>query len=257
MLETQEGHLVRRVVAFACLGLVFAWGGNLAFPPVVGAAGALPGGAFKFFRDLPKASDLDMMTVNGSPLSLEDLKGKVVLLNFWRQHCQYCAMEKRLLRKLVHNLGNPGLKILCVNLWDNPNWIRRYAEKDASDFLFATRNGETASVMENMVKGRVLGYYIVNAAKEAVYEIKGFPTTYVIDKDGRVVAAHMGLARWDNPSIVKWLSGLVGTATRTEPAPEREYSLPAGLDDLITVDLSKKGAWDRGTAHTGESVSAQ
>lgn len=243
------------MVAFVCLGFVLAWGGDLAFPRPVDAAAALPAGAFQFFRDLPKASDLDMMTVDGSPLSLEDLKGKVVLLNFWRQNCQFCTAERRLLRKLLHDLSNSSLKVLCVNLWDNPAWIRRYAEKEAGDFLFTTRRGESASFVANVVKGRTMGYYVVNAAREAVYEIKGFPTTYVIDKDGRVVATHMGLVRWDNPSVIRWLSGLVDSESESEPVLENEYSLPAGLDHLLTVDLSKKESSGGGSVGAQQGLS--
>jgi len=155
----------------------------------------------------------------------------------------------------LHDLSNSSLKVLCVNLWDNPAWIRRYAEKEAGDFLFTTRRGESASFVANVVKGRTMGYYVVNAAREAVYEIKGFPTTYVIDKDGRVVATHMGLVRWDNPSVIRWLNGLVDSESESEPVLENEYSLPAGLDHLLTVDLSKKESSGGGSVGAQQGLS--
>ncbi len=94
-----------------------------------------------------------------------------------------------------------------------------------------------------------MGYYIVNDQNEAIYEIKGFPSSYVIDKEGRVVAAHMGLAPWNSPPVRKWLSGLVNMA-KSQPALDSEYELPDWLDRLLTNPLGKSLGLYRGPART-------
>ena len=93
--------------------------------------------------------------------------------------------------------------------------------------------------MKNVVKGRNMGYYVINNGKEAVYEVKGFPTTYVIDKDGRVVATHLGLVRWDSPSVTKWVAALLDQEKNVEPVTEAEYQLPDWLDRLLTMRVDR------------------
>lgn len=181
---------------------------------------------FQVFRSLPKAYDFDMQTLEGAPLGLAGFQGRVLLLNFWRKDCHYCELEKQLLRKMVRNMNNPAIQVLCVNLWDNPNYVRRYAAA-AKDLMFATKNGNRESVVSNVVGGRLMGYYVVNRDNEAIYEVKGFPTTYVIDGSGRVVATHFGMAQWDNPAIVRWLAGLAAGAGGRAQAPS------SGLDGLM------------------------
>jgi peroxiredoxin len=181
---------------------------------------------FQVFRALPKAYEFDMQGIDGTPLALAGFQGRLLLMNFWRKDCHYCEMEKQLLRSMLRKLNNPAIQVLCVNLWDNPNYVRRYAA-GSRDLMFATKNGNRESVVSNVVGGRLMGYYVVNRQNEAIYEVKGFPTTYVIDGNGRVVATHFGMAQWDNPQVLKWLAGLAsGLGGRARVAP-------AGLDRLM------------------------
>jgi peroxiredoxin len=180
-----------------------------------------------------------MWTLDGSPVSLDALRGKVVILNFWRQNCRWCHLEKRYLRSLVRDLNRSDLQVVCANLWDHPGWIRRYAERESEGLLFTTRGDDPRCVVENVVKGRLMGYYVVNGAKEAIYEVKGFPTSYVIDGDGRVVATHVGMVRWDSRSILDWIAGLVGRDKGQEAVAGAEYRSPAWLDRLMTTGVGR------------------
>lgn len=207
----------------------------LTVPHDLGASGVPPTADFQLFRNLPPAGDFDMQRVDGAPLSLAQLKGKVVLMNFWRSNCPYCEQEKQHLRKMLKSLNRPDVTVLSVNLWDTPDWVRRYARANGNDFLIASRSGDKRSAVDNVVRGKLLGYFVVNGSNEAVFEVKGFPTTYVIDAEGRVVATHHGMARWDNPSISRWVAGLVpetkgGGITRIS---RNDDSLPEWLDRLL------------------------
>jgi peroxiredoxin len=189
---------------------------------------------FQFFDKTPAANDLAMSAIDGRIFKLSQLRGKVVLLNFWRQNCQYCGLEKKQLRSMVAHLKRPDLLVLSVNLWDDPNWVRSATAKEPADILYATRMGDRQQIIENKVGGRLLGYFVVNEAKEAIYEVKGFPSTYVVDKQGRVVAQHLGMAEWTNPRVQEWLTKLLGTgpaakSSETDPGSEG----PAWLDSLL------------------------
>jgi thiol-disulfide isomerase/thioredoxin len=191
---------------------------------------------FHFFQEPPDANDLKVITVDDRQLSIAGLKGKVVLLNFWRQNCQYCQQEKEYLKTMIETLKSVDLAVVCVDLWDQPSWVKSYAKQNASDLLFAFRPPTGESVMENLVKGRLMGYFVLNEAKEAIYEVKGFPSTYVIDRDGKVVAAHLGMARWSDPAILKWIAALVAPAPEAAPfsPPDAYYELPAWMDRLLS-----------------------
>jgi peroxiredoxin len=214
-----------------------------------GAAGASAEAAFQFFKTPPIANDLQMGTPDGKVVSLSSLKGKVVVLNFWRKDCQYCGMEKGHLKNMIQSMNTDDLKVVCVNLWDQPSWVMSYGKSNGGELIIASRPEGRQAVVENVVKGRLMGYYVVNEQKEAIYEIKGFPSSYVINKAGQVVATHMGLAPWNTPSVRKWLSGLVAVA-KSGPRYDTEYELPPWLDRLLTNPLSRSLGFDRSPGRT-------
>jgi thiol-disulfide isomerase/thioredoxin len=188
---------------------------------------------FHFFENPPDANDLSVVTVDDRPLKLSDLKGKVVLLNFWRQNCQYCQQEKQYLKEMAAALDTNDVVVLAVDFWDRPAWVKSYAKQNAGGLTLAFQPSGYEAVMENVAKGRIMGYFILNEAKEAIYEVKGFPSTYVIDRGGKVVAAHMGMARWADPQVVKWISSLVTPLTAPFSPPDAYYEVPPWMDRLL------------------------
>ena len=238
MLLTNKTNVISAV--FVIIG---AAGWLLGGPCSAGAAGAAEEAAFQFFKNPPIANDLKMGTLDGGVVSLSGLKGKVVVLNFWRKDCQYCGMEKGILKNMLHSMNTDDLKVVCVNLWDQPSWVMSYGKSNGGELIIASRPEGRQAVVENVVRGRLMGYYIVNEQKEAIYEIKGFPSSYVINKEGQVVAAHMGLAPWNSPPVRKWLSGLVGMA-KSGPRYDADYELPPWLDRLLTNPLGRSLGFD-------------
>ena len=215
--------------------LVFvAWA--VGAPDSMAWAAETPGGSkFRVFKDHPDANDFAMVTADGSRIKLSDLKGSVVILNFWRRDCHYCVMEKRHLKEMVHRLNRADLKVVCVNFWDNPVEVKAYGRQNGGQLVFAARPDGTRNVMENVVRGRLMGYYVLNEAGEAIYEVKGFPSSYVIDKDGRVVAGHVGLAHWAAPSVRDWISDLIATKGRDDHFAPDQYELPGWIDRLLNA----------------------
>jgi peroxiredoxin len=203
--------------------------------PVSGHAEKLPGMAgFRLFPNAPMANDFPMTTPQGNTLKLSDLKGQVVILNFWREHCPWCVVEKRYLKGMLKQLENANVKVLCVNFSDNPSAVRSYGLQAGGDLLIAARPDNQPRLVPNVLKGRLMGYYVVNDNKEAIYEIKGFPSSYVIDKTGAIVASHMGMVEWTQPAVRNWVATLAGPS-RPEPASTTdEYVLPEWLNRLLS-----------------------
>jgi hypothetical protein len=127
-------------------------------------------------------------------------------------------------------------------LWDNPAWVKQYARKVAHGFSVLSGIAGKRYLVENVVGGRPLGYYILNDANEAIYEVRGFPSTYVIDKRGRVVASHVGLAQWNSPPIRDWVLGLAHSGGSAARAPQRsntaEARVPAWGHHLLSHEIA-------------------
>ncbi len=200
------------------------------------SAGLSDGGDFQVLKNPPKANDLQMAMADGGTVNLSDLKGKVVLLNFWRKNCQYCDMEKGYLKYLAKTINSNDLKVICANFWDPPSWVKSYAGKNGENLTIAAKPEGKRGVIENVVKGRIMGYYILNDANEAIYEVKGFPTTYIIDKSGNVVASHLGMAKWTTPGVKNWLAGLLGKPSFTQANIDNG---PEWLEKLMLGQLKK------------------
>ncbi len=198
------------------------------------AYAGLPGPDFQLFKGAPPANDFPMKSLDGHPFSLSSLKGKVVLLNFWRSNCPYCVMEKRYLKNMLKQVARPDLEVVSVNLWDKPSWIKSSVKSPASGLRIATRPDDRRWLIENKVGGRVMGYYVLNEAREAIYEVRGFPSTYVIDKEGRVVASHLGMAKWTDPPIRRWIDDLLGKSGGAKPAEKKDRELPVWLHRLMS-----------------------
>lgn len=237
-----QGTLIFTII---CI-LLFA----LSIPPPTSAMfSGRPG--FDSYEKPAPAAGFRMLRIDGTPLDLADLRGKVVLLNFWRFNCRYCSMEKEHLKRMRKKFGRDDVEVVCVNLWDSPSRVKRYARKRSEDFLFATRDGAKRPLVENIVKGRHAGYFVLNGQREAVYEIKGFPSTYVIDREGRVVAGRLGMAEWDSPEVVRRLSALTAEGQDGQLKGGREYEVPQWVDQLLSYQV---GVSQRRASFAGRTV---
>ncbi len=186
---------------------------------------------FQLYQPRQPAADIKMATPDGAVFRLSDLKGHVVLLNFWRKDCPYCAQEKAFLRRMFQSINSADLKVVCANFWDSPGWVKSYARSVGQDIVVAAKPPGMQSVIENVVKGRFMGYFILNDANEAVYEVKGFPSTYVIDRQGFVAASHLGMAQWASRPVENWIRTLLadgGTSGGRSEGIEK-------LEQLLTI----------------------
>jgi thiol-disulfide isomerase/thioredoxin len=205
---------------------------------------------FKLFPEMPEAGDFKMGSLDGRTFRLSDFKGKLIILNFWRSNCPHCEVEKGLLKTLQDQMKGLDVQVVCVNLWDDPSWVLDYEKKNGKGLLLAIRPDNQQIVVENKSKGRVAGYFVVNEGREAIYEVNGFPSTYII-KDGRVVGGHLGMAKWNEPAVMKYLAQLAGSPIAAPRATRGEDELPAWIDEMLSfpVPLSGSGGGDSRRAY--------
>lgn len=119
------------------------------------------------------APNFELQNLENQTVSLGDLKGKPVLLNFWASWCGPCRMEMPFLQEIFVDpeYKEGGLVILAVNL------------------------GETASVAQGFMDNNGLSFMVLLDTKQEVgtlYNIQYIPTTYLIDKDGKIRKVKIG-----------------------------------------------------------------
>lgn len=124
-------------------------------PPIASA----PGNTFEL------APEVQFQTLAGQQFTLGQLRGNVVLLNFWATYCIPCREEIPVLNAMQHELESRGLKIIGASLEDNIADIESY-QKEVRKFEYQVLVGGSDA------KARFGGTPL--------------PTTYLIDRDGRI-----------------------------------------------------------------------
>jgi thiol-disulfide isomerase/thioredoxin len=190
-------------------------------------------GDFQLYSNPIPAGDLRMATPEGGLLRLSDLRGSVVILNFWRKDCPYCVTEKGSLRTMLQSLGRSDLKVVCADFWDSPAWVKSFGKTGGKELVVTARPIDFNPVVENKVKGRLMGYFVLNDAQEAVYEVKGFPSSYVIDKKGDVIAFHHGMAVWTSTPVKNWLKKVLDERGDTPVSSEIGPAISDWLERLL------------------------
>jgi cytochrome c-type biogenesis protein len=115
---------------------------------------------------------------NGKKVSLSDYKGKVVFINFWATWCIPCKKEMPYLSEIATELKDRNFVMLGMNVFHQPN------SQKIEDFLAAN------PVSYTMIDGNE---QLVEAFKKASgNDMSAVPTTFIIDKDGKIVETIVG-----------------------------------------------------------------
>jgi peroxiredoxin len=114
-------------------------------------------------------------TVTGQAVSLADLQGRVVLMNFWASWCAECRPEMPILERLHQDFAAQGLTVLGINFREGTKIIQRYARELGLTFPL---------VLDP--KGEIF----------RSYGVIGLPTTFLVGRDGRPVALAVGPRAW-------------------------------------------------------------
>ena len=168
-------RLTRIGRAALLLGMLALADPVLSAPPTSG-----PPGAFELTRYAPRTRPPEFRgrTVEGQGVSLADLGGRVVLLNFWATWCLECRPEMPEFERLHREFGPRGLTVLAINAREGTAAVRAYAKELGLTFpLVLDPSGEIGKL----------------------YGVIGIPTTFLIGRDGRAVALAVGPRAWGSP----------------------------------------------------------
>ncbi len=130
-----------------------------------------------------------LMDVMGREFSLEDLRGRVVVLNFWATWCPPCKEEMKSLDELNRMLKDMGVTVVAVNDFEPKERVVDFARRH--NYSFTILIDEKGVVSER-------------------YRVVVLPTTYIIDREGRAVARVVGYRDWTEEAIINTLREIAG-----------------------------------------------
>ena len=124
-------------------------------------------------RGPERLPEVTLTTITGEKLTAADLRGKVVIVNFWATSCVTCVKEMPKLVATYRKHRDRGFETIAVAMsYDPPNYVLHYAEKNALPFKVALDP--------------------VGAAARAFGDVSLTPTTFVIDRRGTIVKRYVG-----------------------------------------------------------------
>ncbi len=119
------------------------------------------------------APSVTFVTIKGEKIAINDLRGKVILVNFWATDCPICLKEMPQLIETHRKFQGRGYETVAVAMrYDPPNRVVNYAEKNALPFKVA--------------------FDPIGEHAKAFGGVTLTPTTFIIDKRGNIVSRILG-----------------------------------------------------------------
>jgi len=143
------------------------------------------------YRPGTKPPEFKGATTESRTVSLDSLRGKVVLLNFWASWCLECRPEMPMFERLHRQFTKQGLSVVGINAREGTEAIRGYAKELHLTFpLVLDPKGEI----------------------NAVYGVIGLPATFLIGRNGRAVARAVGPRDWESAPAKAIIQALLSEA---------------------------------------------
>jgi peroxiredoxin len=156
-------------------------------------------------RDRKPAPNFSLQDADGRTVQLSDYRGKVVLLNFWATWCGPCKMEIPWFVEFERKHKDQGFAVVGVSM-DEDGWqaVKPFASKVGINYRILMGSDSTAQLYGG---------------------IDSLPTTFVIDRDGRIAAVHVGLV--SKSSYEKDINEILRTSSRSSSV------MPSGRPGLL------------------------
>ncbi len=120
------------------------------------------------------APAVSFKTINGEQISMESLRGKVVMVNFWATSCTTCVAEMPEMVATYNKYADKGLEFVAVAMsYEPPNYVLNYSETRQLPFKVALDTDGSAA--------------------KSFGDVKLTPTTFVIGKDGSILKRYVGI----------------------------------------------------------------
>lgn len=142
--------------------------------------------------------DWTLQALDGEAQSLSDWEGRVLFINLWASWCTPCIREMETIERLRDRLSDTEVEFLIVAA-EGERAVRRHLRRYPSE----------------------LPIYLEIDRIPAAFGLRGLPTTWVVDRAGRIVLLRHGEAVWDTDEVETFLRSLPGATPRPDPSPQR------------------------------------
>ena len=135
---------------------------------------------------LPIPPDTDPLEIKledptGRPISLGEFRGKIVFINFWTTWCLACVIEMPSMQKLHQKFKDKDFVMVAINLQESASRVEQFYKEHK--LTFTTLLDTTGDV------GAGLG-------------IRSIPTTFILDKNGRIIGKALGPREWEGKKSI-------------------------------------------------------
>lgn len=130
-------------------------------------------------------------------LTLADLRGHVVLVNFWATWCKPCELEMPAMERLYRRLQDSGFELLAISVDEDPEAVRSFRERLGLSFPILWDPEREVS---------------------SQYQTYRFPETLLVGPDGVVVERYVGEKDWNADAYVERIRRLVASGLPSDPA---------------------------------------
>jgi cytochrome c biogenesis protein CcmG/thiol:disulfide interchange protein DsbE len=134
------------------------------------------------------------LEISGKPGHLFDLKGKVVVLNFWATWCPPCVEETPALNRLQKYIASRNGVVLGVAADEDPAAYEKFLRDQG--VVFPTYRDPATKDNHSPIA--------------QTYGTSMYPETYVIDRHGKIARKVIGFQQWDSPEMLAYFDAVLG-----------------------------------------------
>ena len=135
---------------------------------------------------------LNLKDMNGKYVSLADFRGKIVFLNFWASWCPPCRIEMPSMEKLHQSLKDREFAMVTINLQESASQVKAFFKM--FNLTFTALLDPTGEV-------------------GVAFGILTIPTTFILDKTGRIIGQVNGPREWDSKAAIALFENLIDNDT--------------------------------------------
>lgn len=133
-------------------------------------------------EERPAAPDFTLSGPHGKRYRLSDMRGKPVIVNFWATWCPPCRAEMPALQRAWEAIEEQGIVILAINVGEDAKTVREFLAEVPVDFPLPLDTDSTVTQS---------------------WPLKGLPTTFVVDPEGRLAYRAEGERAWDDVTLLE------------------------------------------------------
>lgn len=135
-----------------------------------------------------QAQRFALESLDGELVELGDFEGRVVFLNFWATWCAPCVEEMPAMQELSDAYEEKGLAMVAINVRENRSRVSEFVDMLGVDYTI-----------------------LLDPDGRAVrdFNVRGYPTTIIIGRNGEVIGTKLGFHRWDDPQTMEAFGALL------------------------------------------------